>query len=130
MKLRIQGNSLRIRITQPELTRFGTEGRVAEVIRFGLGRRLTYALEVSDSAGRLTVLFDDDRLTVWVPSAKAETWVRSDLVSLEGEQPIEGEDVLTILVEKDFQCLHQRPEERDAEAFLHPLMERSVPDKT
>ena len=41
----------------------------------------------------------------------------------EGEQPIERDAVLTILVEKDFQCLHKTEAEKDPDAFPHPLAE-------
>ena len=47
MKLRIQGNSLRLRVSPSEMTRLLEAGRIEETIHFAHGgdARLTYALE-------------------------------------------------------------------------------------
>ena len=121
MKLRIKGNSLRLRLSQPEVAQFREDGHVEERIRFGPGRRLLYVLEATDVARQLRARFDGERIVVQVPAARAATWTGTDQVSLEGEQSIEGDEVLTILVEKDFQCLHKEPEAKDPDAFPHPL---------
>jgi hypothetical protein len=49
MKIRIQGNSMRIRVGRSELARFLHEGRIEDMIHFTPApeARLTYALEVS-----------------------------------------------------------------------------------
>ncbi len=121
MKLRIRGNTLRLRLTQPEVERFGATGRVEERIRFGPGERLTYTLEASDAVGHLAAHYEEGRIAVRIPAASARAWVESDQVSLESAQPIEGDEALEILIEKDFQCLHKPPAEKEADAFPHPL---------
>ena len=49
MKLRIKGNSLRMRVGRAELTRFLHDGRIEDTIHFAAEPEasLTYALEVS-----------------------------------------------------------------------------------
>lgn len=62
MKLRIEGNSIRLRLTQPELSRFGATGRVEETLRLADGRRLVYALHASQEVEGLTAwksIFED-----------------------------------------------------------------------
>ena len=47
MKLRIKGNSLRLRVSRSEFTRFLSQSRIEETIHFGPGpeAKLTYGLE-------------------------------------------------------------------------------------
>jgi hypothetical protein len=121
MKLRILGNAIRLRLTQPEVAAFGEHGRVVEHIRFRPGEYMTYALEASDVVDHLAARYEDERITVRVPSAWVAGWVETDAVSLEGTQPIEGEAALEILIEKDFKCLHGPESRIDADAFPNPL---------
>ena len=45
MKLRIRGDSIRIRVSQGELREFAERGQVRDTVHFGGGVGLTYALE-------------------------------------------------------------------------------------
>ena len=121
MKLRILGNSIRLRLTQSEVATFGEQGRVVEHTRFGPGETLSYALEASDRVDQLAVRYDGKCVTVLAPSASVSGWVETNQVGLEGEQPIDGDDVMTILVEKDFKCLHGPEDRVEADAFPNPL---------
>ena len=121
MKLRILGNSIRLRLTQSEVAAFGEQGRVVEHTRFGLGETLSYALEASDHIDHLGVRFEDACVTVLVPSASVSGWVDTNQVGLEGEQALGGGEVMTILVEKDFKCLHGPADQIEADAFPNPL---------
>ena len=46
----------------------------------------------------------------------------SDRVGISGDQPLESGKRLSILIEKDFQCLHG-DEARDPDAYPNPLEE-------
>ena len=118
MKLRIQNDSIRLRLTQSEVTHFADEGYVEGVTHFGPGETLTYALQTSD-VDALRADFANDTLTVFVPRPWAPEWAASEQVGLEGTHDAGGGCTLTLLVEKDFDCLHKRPDEDDA--FPHPL---------
>ena len=124
MKLRIQGDSVRLRLTQSEVARFSATGYVADTAHFGPNRRLTYTLEIH-GGDVLRADFEDAALTVFVPHAWAEEWAKSDRVGFEGEQAIDEGQTLRLLIEKDFECLHKRPDEEDA--FPHPLAETPTP---
>lgn len=121
MKLRIQGNSIRLRLTQSEVAAFGEQGRVEERIRFRPGEYMTYALEASDVVKHLAAHYEEGRVTVLAPSAQGAAWVETDQVGMEDAQRIEGDAVLTILVEKDFKCLHGPASRQEADAFPNPL---------
>ena len=122
MKLRIRGNSLRLRLLRGEVERFGADGRVTETIQFGESQ-LSYSLEASSEAQAICARFSDNRITVTIPDETARNWVESEQVSLTGEQSFKNgasENVLTILIEKDFVCLDRKNDPDNADAFPHP----------
>ncbi len=120
MKLRIRGNSLRLRLSQGEVNALAVEGRVEDAIAFAPGSRLVYALTVSDDAAAPGARLDGARIEVTLPASAARAWTSSDRVGIEAEQPLDGGAVLRILVEKDFACLAPRKGEDDADAFPNP----------
>ncbi len=122
MKIRIKGNSLRLRLLRGEVSRFGETGRVTETIQFGASPReqLTYSLETNSDAQTIESRFADNQITVTVPAATARNWVDSDLITLESSQLIEADTVLKILIEKDFVCLDRKDDPDNADAFQHP----------
>jgi hypothetical protein len=120
MKLRIRGNSIRIRVSQGELRELVERGTVRETVEFGHGVALTYALE-SDAAARAPVArYARNVIAVVLPAATARQWADTDQVSIEAEQAISGDEALRILVEKDFACLQPRPHEDDSDMFPNP----------
>lgn len=122
MKLRIRGNSLRLRLTQSEIAQFGETGKVEEMVEFGFapGESLIYALETDPAATSVGAAFENNRLRVLVPSPEAEKWVRTAQTGIAAEQPIGNQKNLRILIEKDFACLEKRPGDEDRDAFPHP----------
>lgn len=120
MKLRIRGNSIRLRLTQTELEQFGESGRVKDGADFGGGSHLGYALVRDERSEEVKASFGGSGLTVSLPAKTVEEWVNTDLVSIRADQAIDSESVLKILVEKDFQCLAPREDEDESDMFPHP----------
>ena len=86
MKLRIRGNTLRLRLTQGEVRQLRASGEVSDAVHFGPDRALHYALvagEVDEPRAR----FEGDRITVELPRASANAWADSDAVGIEHDQP-------------------------------------------
>lgn len=121
MKLRIRGNTLRLRLSQRDVDLLLEAGLLEDSIRFGPGpdQRLVYALITSTDHESLSVLYEKGHIAVLVPKVVARDWAQTDLVGIEGEHPIGGGGVLEVKVEKDFQCLVVRGED-DADAFPNP----------
>lgn len=120
MKLRIRGNSIRLRLTQTEVQDFGSSGAIESTVQFGPGNDpFRYEMTVGTN-GHSGAKFDGNCLTVIVPFGDAKRWTSSDQVSLEYQQPINERENLSILVEKDFACLTERPNGDDSDAFPNP----------
>lgn len=122
MKLRVRGNSLRLRLLRGEVERFGKTGQIAETIQFGASpaEQIIYSLEADGETTEIKAGFAGNEIAVKVPLKTARNWIESDEVSLRGEQLIENETVLKILIEKDFVCIDRRDDPDNADAFPHP----------
>ena len=121
MKLRVRGDSLRLRLTRSEVTALAHDGLVEESVAFGPGRRLVYAIRsVPEGAPPVAATLDGTRIEVALPAPDVRRWAESELVGLEGVQDAGEGRSLRILVEKDFACLKPRPNEDDADAFPNP----------
>ncbi|UXX77981.1 hypothetical protein N7E81_11480 [Reichenbachiella carrageenanivorans] len=114
MKIRINGNFVRLRLSQSEVTQFGETGQVGDAIQFGQ-RSLTYRL-ASNNDAEVSVNFDGENITVSVPKALADDWIQTELVGFENAD----QSNVRILVEKDFQCLHKRSGEDESDNFPNP----------
>jgi hypothetical protein len=114
MKLRFHAGSLRLRLSQSEVTRLAETGRIEETITFAPGQTISYVVE-SAAQPSLNASFTGNRIRVELPASMAKDWIESDQTGLEG-----GTSTLRVLVEKDFQCLHRESGE-DVDAFPNPL---------
>jgi len=119
MKLRIKGDSLRLRLTRPEVEQLGTAGAVEDRIHFAGGKVLMYRLKRDAEAVQLVASFADGVIEVRVPEAAARQWCGTDQVALDGTQS-NGGTSLRILVEKDFACLKPREDEDESDNFPNP----------
>jgi hypothetical protein len=104
MKLRIKGDSLRLRVGPSEVQRLIASGRIEETIQFAPRAHLTYALEHSETASALSVIQNPDEVIVTVPTTVARAWANGDEVGIYGTVP-NGSGFLDLAVEKDFACL-------------------------
>ena len=118
MKLRIRDDSIRLRLSQSEVARVADGQGVHSHTRFPNGCMLGYAIETS-SGEAITARLADSVITVHVPMAIAADWAAAEEVSLSAEQPLEG-GVLSVLIEKDFECLDPRTGDEDSDAFPNP----------
>ncbi|MBL3658115.1 DUF7009 family protein [Fulvivirga sediminis] len=119
MKIRIKGNSLRFRLSQSEVAIIGKEGVVSDSVDFG-DRKLIYGMEVTEDS-ELSVSFNGTFVTIRVPEQTLSEWVNTDKVGFDAEISLPQGDILTVLVEKDFQCLKARPGEDEEDLYKNPL---------
>ena len=116
MKIRIHRNVLRLRLSQAEVELFGKNGQVVDSINFGVGAMKYQLLSIADNTDILS-RFEENCITIEVPSQHATEWVQTDQVSLENA----NQESLKILVEKDFKCLHKRTSDEYADSFPNPM---------
>jgi hypothetical protein len=119
MKLRIKGNSIRLRLLRSEVEKFADNGRISEETNFG-ANSLGYTLAMSRDVESIVGRFDSNEITVLMPEKIARDWTTDNNVGFEIEQSIGPNETLTIIVEKDFVCI-DRPNDPDREdAYPNP----------
>lgn len=119
MKLRIRGNSLRLRVSRTEFLQIAEQGAAEDSIRFAPGIEWRYGIEVKPG-GDVGAHFAANSLRVVLPKACVDRWLDDREVGIEGQQPIGNGEVLRILIEKDYTCLAPRTGEDDADLFVNP----------
>jgi hypothetical protein len=121
MKLRIRGDSMRLRLKRSEVDQLAAGTSISEETHFP-NSVLTYRLDVSEN-NDISASFDNGSLSVSLPKSTVLDWASTDEVSLFAEQKLSGSDSLSLLIEKDFKCLepgHHRDCEDDEDTFPHP----------
>lgn len=120
MKLRLRGNSVRLRLSRSEVQAVADGRAVEELTQFGGGVQLAYRFETGGDTPTAELV--GAALTVRWPRALATAWATGNEVGLEASLPLEGEPAgLRVLIEKDFACLSPRHDNEDqSDAYPHP----------
>lgn len=111
MKIRIKGNSIRLRLTKSEVATFCDKGQCQETVIFG-NRRLTYSLVDKEGIETLEATYAGDTITVYITRDAKDTWLASDRVGYSNVVDSNSPDQLSILVEKDFICMDDSLEDQ------------------
>lgn len=119
MKLRLQPNSLRLRLSTRDTERLERDGVVRETICLAPGQSLAYEVALSAEVQLPTAVLEGGTLSVRLPRVPALAWLGSDEEGMRAEQPT-GKEPLTIRVEKDYACLHRAPEPGEEHAYPNP----------
>ncbi len=122
MKLRIKGNSIRLRLLRSEVERLAASGVVTEDVRFGTGtdQALKYSIAASDGVEEVTAQFSDNQILIMLPESVAIDWTTTDRVGIEASQEISEGCDLTILIEKDFECTGRSEDPDRHDAYPNP----------
>ncbi|HEY4046880.1 MAG TPA: hypothetical protein VGM27_08440 [Acidobacteriaceae bacterium] len=125
MKLRIQGNSLRLRVARSELARLTNGERVEEMIHFAPepSAALRYVLASSSETDSVNVSYLPGEILVIVGSEQLRIWSAEDQVGIYATLDLGSFGSLAISVEKDFACL-DGSDEKNRDTFVNPLGSR------
>jgi hypothetical protein len=102
MKLRIKGNSLRLRVTPSEVQQLLRCGGIREHIQFTASPsdRLIYEVVSSRSDPTATVAYSLGNITVSMPEVQLMTWAGGEDVGIYADVPIDDDLTLSVALEK------------------------------
>lgn len=114
MKIRIKDNSVRLRLTQSEVSELGEKGFVSCFTEF-VDRPFIYSIEATDDK-ELSASFVENRIEMMMPKTMIEELVTTDKVGFDGQV-----GVVKLLVEKDFVCI-DNTEEDQSDQYPNPSL--------
>jgi len=119
VKLRIKGDSLRLRLSQGEMRSLAERGETEDEVAFPGGAALRYRLRVDNKSSEISASYMQNLIEILVPKPLSERWHATDLVTLSASQPLAAGE-LRIVLEKDWACLAPREGEDESDNFPHP----------
>jgi hypothetical protein len=121
MKLRIKGNSLRLRVSRSEVARLLASDCLEETIHFApeASAEFTYAMQQDSLVSTPTVQYTDARVAILMPADQTNTWGVTDQVGIAESISLGDLGSLALLIEKDFACLDLSDEDNQ-DTFANP----------
>lgn len=119
MKLRIRGNSIRIRLMQDEVQTLASSGMIGETTHFPGNQSLSYSVGTA-SDDEADVRFEMNIIKVRLPKEQIQSWSTSEEVGIYFDVEMDSSTMLQVKVEKDYACLTVREGEDDSKAFPNP----------
>ena len=111
MKLRIKGNSIRIRLSKTEVDELASGSSLHDNTHFGINT-FGYSVQPVNNGGDLSASFANNIITLNVPKSLLKEWPTNSVVGFESKMPVEKEGHLHLLLEKDFKCLDKTTEDQ------------------
>lgn len=112
MKIRIKGNSIRLRLTKTDVADLKEKGMVKEETVFSFEAVFSYALFVDADSEEINAKFKDNCVTVFLPEKEAAILTDTEEITVKNSQYNGSADGLYILIEKDLQCLDDTSEDQ------------------
>ena len=116
MKLRLRGNSLRLRLNQNDVAGLASGRMLTETVTFPGGTEFQYTLVAPASSTDASAKLVASTIAVTLPGERTKTWADGDELGLYYDLPA-GDAVLKIAVEKDLVCIDGPADERDPFAY-------------
>ena len=122
MKLRIKGNTIRIRMTKSEVAYFSENRFIEESTDFG-SRKFTYGMKACDGLDQIKAEYINDGIIISIPVEMSKEWTETNRVGMSEEIPLSDNKKLYVLIEKDFKCLDETSEDQ-SDNYANPLSDK------
>jgi hypothetical protein len=121
MKLRLLGNKIRLRLSEPEVFALADAKEIQASLPINPFDRdnFRYSIHTSTETPNPTARFEHNELRIDLPWQEVKQWAGSDQVGIEDTIVTNSGEEIIILVEKDFKCLVDRGED-ESSLFENP----------
>lgn len=109
MKLRMEGNNIRLRLKKSDIEKLKKEGIVGETVAFSDNLYFYYKLKTHQHDQEIDATFVRNAVQITLPLGIATTWMDTDQVSIQYTL----DSGLNILIEKDFPCKTRDDEDKN-----------------
>jgi hypothetical protein len=101
MKLRINQQSIRFRLSAEEILRLQDEGYLEETVTITEDNYFVFVLEIANHLEACEVQFGDDGLNVGIPMEVAEGWINSNKTGISETIDADNQESITLRIEED-----------------------------
>jgi hypothetical protein len=101
MKLRINQQSIRFRLSAEEILRLQDEGYLEETVTITEDNYFVFVLEIAHQLEACEVQFGDDGLNVGIPMEVAEGWINSNKTGISETIDADNQESITLRIEED-----------------------------
>lgn len=112
MKIRIKGNSIRLRLTKTDVSDLKEKGLVREKTVFNNETVFNYALFIDAKSEEINAKYAEKTIEIFLPEKEAKILTDSQEITVKNSQYNGEEGGLFILIEKDLQCLDTTSEDQ------------------
>lgn len=121
LKLRIKGNTLRLRVSRSEAAKLVAGERVEDAIQFTAApeSRLSFGLQGGPQSKPVAIEWKTQSVRVLISEEKMKTWALETEVGIYETIDLGAAGSLAVAIEKDFACLDGSDEE-NADSFVNP----------
>jgi hypothetical protein len=118
MKLRIEDNTIRIRLSQPEILALMEKNSVKMTTPFP-GSTLKTEVQLTERE-EIECTYSNDRIGLLLPISFLSKWESDEKIGFETRLPLENGGELLILVEKDFKRLVNKKQIDESNLYRNP----------
>lgn len=111
MKIRIQGDSVRFRLSKSEVSDLVQTGRIADETHFG-SSVFRYEIVSATNKSTMSADFADSCITLFAPVHLLENWDNDNRVGFSENLETSENSTLKLILEKDFKCLDNGDEDQ------------------
>ena len=111
MKLRIKGNSVRIRLSKTEVQALSSGTVLEDRTSFG-SNRFGYLVKPVMEGDALYADYENGTIKMFVPKSLLKEWPSNAVVGFESSMKVNANESLYLLLEKDFKCIDQTSEDQ------------------
>ena len=120
MKIRIQGQSIRFRLSKTDISNLEKAGFLSQSTSFPHTELLIYEIGI-ENRNDLQLSFTNNKITLKMPEELAKNWINTEEVGFDKQIKYGDNQSIYLLVEKDFQCLVPRAHENESDNYKNPL---------
>ena len=102
MKLRLNGNAIRLRLSQIDVAKLALEGLLEEQLKFSNDTALLYRLLAKEEIRKPAISYAENIITVTIPQDFTNDWPHNKVTGTSATHTTVDGNEIFILIEKDF----------------------------
>ena len=122
MKVRILGNTIRLRVKMHEADKLRVQGMIEEVLEFGAHAEQQIRFRVSRGTDHFAIAQQEMSVSIMIPAEIVDQWATTEQVGIEETITTSHDRYIKVLIEKDFACLDGNRDEEEG-SYPNPIEE-------